>query len=438
MKIELREVAQKIACGIARAPDFEAITLDDVQAIKSDQQHPHYRFAEHEVKAAGSEDERTFEWCASTEHVDSMGDIIKVAGWNTDRISIGRMPLLLNHSPEPGPAGLVNRARKGRSSDGTKALFLTGTFHEKDLYANTEFGAMLEAHVKLVKRNELLGSSVGFVPLEPPQWPDDETRKELAMPRWGMVFDGQELLEHSITCLPANRNANRKSMKVMREKVRKLVEAGEVAPEAADLLLDQLELGDEAWLRRMAHLQREVVSIRTEVPWIRGAKAVETPAPTPAVATTGTTGAIAKIELLPGLDVDAAMKSIQDAASKAIAEIVRQASNAVRHEVRAVIREQIEPLEDGMTASATRIEEALASLVARSTDNSQRAEDDGRSVPQGTKTGCAVSTGTSRETPTNPGLSAAETLLRSIDAAASRRTEHDGRDPADRPQGPRG
>lgn len=412
MKPELRDLATKIVSGLALARDLEAASLDDVRAIKTDQDGPHFRHVDFAVKAAeGEDDERTFEWIASTEHVDSMGDIIRVAGWDTKRLTVGRCPLLLNHSPEPGPAGLLKKAKRVRLDDGVKGLSVVGRFHEDDLYGDSEWAKLLSGHRKLVARGELVGCSVGFMPRDA-RWPDDEEREALAMPKYGLVFESQELLELSITCIPANPNANRKSLKAMREAVRSMVAAGELAKDVADALLSQAEESSETFWKRRDALQRELVPIG-DLPWLRGTKA-----PAKAVAS----------------NVEATFDPEQFGA-----DLAKTIESAVRREVPRVIREAIEPLEASITALVERVEDAVTQLDARDDSNSERGE--GREAEPDGSTRAAVSTGMSRETPTpsNPSrMSAGEALLRAVDAAASRQGNADGGQAGDRPQGSRG
>lgn len=413
MKQHLREIALKIISGIAIARDLESIPLDDVRAIKTDQDGPHFRHVEHEVKAVEDDgDGRTFEWVASSEHVDSMGDIIRVAGWDTRRISLGRCPLLLNHSAQPGPAGLLKKAKRGRLDDGVKALLVVGRFHEDDLYGDSEWAKLLAGHRKLVARGDLVGSSVGFMPRNA-HWPEDEEREALGMPKYGLVFDEQELLEHSVTCIPANPNANRKSMTAVREAVRSMVAAGELHKDVAEALLVQAEDTAEAFWKRRDALQRELVPIG-DLPWLRGTKVTPNPVP------------VKSIEVL----------AIEAAAAKAVDEITRAAVDAVQREAPRVIRESAALLETSMTALVERVEDAVTQLEARDSSNSQRGEGREARGPDGSEPRAAVSTGVSRETPTNPNpsrKSAAEVLLRAVDQGHA-----DGGQAQDRSEGPRG
>jgi len=402
MKPELRELATKIISGIAVARDLEAASLDDVRAIKRDQDGPHFRVAEFDVKAAdGEADEHSFEWVASTEHVDSMGDIIRVAGWDTKRLTVGRCPLLLNHSPHPGPAGLLKKAKRARMDDGVKALCVVGRFHEDDLYGDSEYAKILTGHRKLVARGELIGCSVGFMPADA-RYPEDEEREALGMPKYGLVFERQELLELSVTCIPANANANRKSAKAVREAMRSMVASGEIAKEVAETLLSQVEDSSDAFWKRRDALQRELVPVG-DLPWLRGAKAPDMPAATKS----------------------ADVLAIEAATSKAVEEITR----AVGRETSRVIREAIAPLEASMQELVERVEDAVTQLDARDDSNSERGE--GREVrgPDGSQLRAAPSTGMSRENP-NPlphsRMSAVEALLRAVDAAPIREGTPDG------------
>src|SRR4051812_3961142 len=102
------DAALKVISGVARKADFEALGLENVKAIKSDGEHPQYRPSSvAAVKDASDTEDRTFTWQGSTEDVDSMGDVILVAGWDLTRVKTGIAPLLLGHDSYPLPAGIL-------------------------------------------------------------------------------------------------------------------------------------------------------------------------------------------------------------------------------------------------------------------------------------------------------------------------------------------
>jgi HK97 family phage prohead protease len=409
MKTFQAEAAAKIQCGLARKCDFEKLSLDDIKAIKSDNSITHYRFVERGARAAAPAegDDRTFVHVASSENVDSMGDVIKVAGWDTTRQKTGKIPLQWGHDSYPVPMGLVvGTNKRAKLDDGTKCLEATSRFHEADVYGDSEWGKTVESIRTLVARGDLPGVSVGFVP-KSYHWPDQEERDALSMTNYGIVFDEQELLELSVTPIPANSRANlKKSMTQMKEALASMVREGKIDKATADTLLAQLEPSEDLFMLRAQQLGRTIVPISKELPWIRGAP--EAPASNEPATKTAT-------ELSPEL---AALitKTIQDATT----QIVRDVRTQVHRDVFAGIREILEPLEDAITEAADELQDAATRLGIERKD-SERAEDSTPSAPNGADAVSAASTGKSRETPTNPAqLEHGTRLLRALEATNGR------------------
>lgn len=395
MKTHKAEAAAKIQFGIARECDFEKLTKDDIQAIKTDDSVMHFRFVERGSKAdPDDEEEMTAIHIASSEHVDSMGDVIKVPGWDTVRLKLGKIPLLPGHNPEPIPLGLVLSAKRAKCEDGVKCLETKSRFYEQELYNDSEWGKHVQSMRTLVLRGDMPGVSVGFVP-KAYHWPEQEERDTLGMTGYGLVFDQAELLELSVTPIPANNRAQqRKSQARVREALKSLVAAGKLTPEAADALEPDLVVSEDAWMRRAAILSRSVISMG-DYSWVKGLGAPKSTQP-PAGAVT--------------VDVSSAVAQIQKAAEEGIAKLVRQA----RTEAFAVMREILEPAEATIVEAAEQIERASAQLGLKTAD-SDRAEVSGESAPNGASATSDVSTVTSRDQPTNPPEGrAGETLLRAL------------------------
>lgn len=390
MKAHLAEAAAKIQFGIARECDFKDLTPDDIKAIKSDDSVTHYRFVERGAKADPSDEENmTVVHIASSEHVDSMGDVIIVNGWDTVRLKLGKIPLIPGHNPEPIPLGLVLSAKRGKCDDGVKCLETKSRFHEQELYADSEWGKHVQAMRTLVLRGDMPGVSVGFVPKKY-HWPDQEERDTRGMAGYGIVFEEQELLELSVTPIPANNRAQqRKSSERVRSALCDLVATGKLSKEAAEALEPDLVMSEDAWVRRATALSRTVVSIGDHS-WVRGARAASSTPP-------------------PAQTVDL---------TAIVERIGRDAAAAARKEAFAVTREILEPLEDAIHAATEHLERAATRLGVR-TDHSERAEVSDASAPNGASPATAESTGTSRETPTQPTRTlgaAAAALLRAVDA----------------------
>jgi phage head maturation protease len=209
--MKLNERAQLIRCGLAGPSALEGLHRDDLLAIKGDQSEVHYRFVggDHAIdcmKAAGPQNDGKprFRHVASDESVDSVGDIIRVAGWELERFQ--KNPVLLwAHDQRALPLGLVENVRKGRAS-GQKALLTESVFHD------AEVNPMAEMVGKLVESGALPGVSVGFVPKEFVYPENAEERVKLGLGEWGVLHVKQELVELSVVPVPANGNALKRSL----------------------------------------------------------------------------------------------------------------------------------------------------------------------------------------------------------------------------------
>ena len=205
--MKLTERAKLIQCGLAGPSDLEGLSKDDIIAIKSDQSELHYRFVggQHAVgviKAAGTNKKPSFRHVASDESVDAVGDIIRVAGWDTKRFE--QNPILLwAHDQRALPLGLVERIWKSRSA-GTPALMTESMFH------GAELNPMAEMVGKLVDAGALPGVSVGFIPKEYVYPETEKARTELGLGEMGILHVKQELVELSVVPVPANGNALQK------------------------------------------------------------------------------------------------------------------------------------------------------------------------------------------------------------------------------------
>jgi len=207
--MKLIERAQRIQCGLASNDDLKDLSREDMVAIKGDRSEMHYRFVggTHKVeatKAVGDEKAQKFRHVASDESVDSMGDIILVAGWGLDRFK-SNPQLLWAHDQRSLPIGNVSNVWKGKTN-GAKALMTDSVFHDADTNAHAD------AVRKLVEAGALPGVSVGFIPKAFTYPKSDEERTKLGLGEWGVLHQEQELLELSVVPVPANKNALRKKM----------------------------------------------------------------------------------------------------------------------------------------------------------------------------------------------------------------------------------
>jgi len=385
MQIVKREAIARLRCGLASQKDLEALGADEVRAAKTDSDVTQYRFGDHPVRAVKEDDEqdgeeRTFEHDASTEHVDSMGDIIRVAGWDTKRIKTGRIPLEWGHDYSPVPLGLVRSAKRGKSEDGVKSLVTTSRFHEPALYADSEWGKHVGAVRTLVARGDLPGVSVGFA-VRDYRWPDDVEREKEGLGQYGVIFEAQELLELSVTPVPANGRANlKKSLARYGKTLDALVLEGALSVKDAEDLMAQLAVSEESWLARLTRATpRALVAMRSLPTWAAGAETKSDAAP---------------------LDVD-----------QIVARVGARIATLIRAEVTAVTRDIVEPAEDGIQAAVERIEQATAGLVRATQRTDQRAEIPPPSEPTGSDAAQDQEAGKGRDPHSPSALKALEALV---------------------------
>lgn len=386
-------LAQRVLYGVARACDFEALGKDEVLAIKRDSGVVHHRFIElpSAKKDAGAESDdeasRTFEDFSSTEHVDGMGDVLKVNGWDLTRLKVGAVPLLWGHDASPVPMGRVLKAKRDKCPDGVRALLTTSVVYEPDLFGDSEWGKHVASILKLMQRGDMPGRSVGFIP-KSARWPDKDEREALGMGEWGVVYDEMELYENSVTPIPCNPYANeKKSLDRVEAALREMVEAKSITAEFANWFKAQLALDEDAFIAQ--HTTRTIVPITKDLPWLKGGERAAAPA--------------------------ARSGSPSESALRAL----------VREEVAAVLQPHVTE----QRAATVRIEGQLTALAAKQTprqNDADRGETEGR---EGQAPPAERSTGTSREADPNAANGALIALLEGClrDLKTSREGPDDGR-----------
>ena len=170
-------------------------------------EHKQYRV---QIKQVGDEPDRTLRFIGSDESVDRDGDIIDVAGWDTD-----------DYMKNPVVLWAHNRGAMDLPPIG-KTVNLNKDIKNKQLVFDIKFPTLAELstdaqnasdHAKFVdtiynmcKNNYLNAVSVGFRGLEYKQRDDDAA---MELPEWqrGTHYMEQELFEISICPVPANPNA---------------------------------------------------------------------------------------------------------------------------------------------------------------------------------------------------------------------------------------
>lgn len=200
------EIAPRIWAGVATEEEMAAFKSEDVYAMKSDQDHIHYRFASH-LKAVNKET-RSASYVASTETRDRSGDIVVVKGWKLDGFAKNPQ-FLMEHMPSFGPLGLVPEIRKG-NYNGSRALLAEVSVHEED-----KLGDHARLRSRLVLDGDVVGMSVGFIPLDPYRPKSDEERKTIGLGPYGIHHRSQELFELSSVLVPDNADAVQKRLASM-------------------------------------------------------------------------------------------------------------------------------------------------------------------------------------------------------------------------------
>jgi HK97 family phage prohead protease len=140
------------------------------------------------VLRTSDEESRTVRFCLSDSSVDRMGDTIRAAGWHLAPYKANPVVLWSHMSSAPPIGRMVNVWVSGDR--------LLGDVRFPDA-ATYEFGDQV---FRLIKAGYISAGSVGFWPLKF-SFSDDEDRQ------FGIDFHEQELLEFSVTPVPANANA---------------------------------------------------------------------------------------------------------------------------------------------------------------------------------------------------------------------------------------
>lgn len=148
---------------------------------------------QHKAASIGSIDEsaRIVEFIASDETVDSYGDVIVAENWNLDRFKSNPV-LLWGHQTSQPPIGSVPRVWVDGTKLMARAQFLAEGVND---FADKVW--------RIVVAGALRAVSVGFWPTTPPV----EILNDKGEWTGGYKWIGQELMELSVVCVPANPNA---------------------------------------------------------------------------------------------------------------------------------------------------------------------------------------------------------------------------------------
>jgi hypothetical protein len=202
------DIAPRIWSGTASEAELRAFKPEDVLAIKSDVEHARVRAIARAKPKTIDREAGTVEWLASDETPDRMGDVILVKGW--DWANWMRNPVILrNHAGDKLPLALGTDAYK-RTRDGRPGFYIAGAF-----LPNEKLDEEGRLYRVLVLDGDLPASSVGFMPKKVSRPEDPKERAELGVGDFGVVYEAQELLEHSVVTVPANPNALLRKLDVL-------------------------------------------------------------------------------------------------------------------------------------------------------------------------------------------------------------------------------
>lgn len=150
-------------------------------------------------------DARVIRFRASGSNPDRDGDVLLAKGWKLDNYKNNPVFLWAHQGREP-PVG--------------KTIDIFNT--DNELVQDVQFAAKgsdydeWPTHIpspdtllKLYKNGFLNAVSVGFMPIKWANVEDENTRNQLGLGRWGVLFEEQELLELSSVTVPSNPNALR-------------------------------------------------------------------------------------------------------------------------------------------------------------------------------------------------------------------------------------
>lgn len=230
----LREIAQRIQFGVASDEEIEQIKLEDIYAIKTDQEAVFIRSV---VKAPADAGKRRKRYVANEESVDRMGDIIRQAGW--DHRDFKKNPIALwAHNDRGFPIGTVDDIEI--SSQKTPRLL------ETIEYLPPEVSEEADQVWRLVDAGVIKGVSVGFRPVKTKIPKNEEERKALGLGPIGVLYEKQAQLELSNCSIPCHQNALA-TRSLVTKALGELVDAKKISKsEAAELekIADRLEEGE--------------------------------------------------------------------------------------------------------------------------------------------------------------------------------------------------
>lgn len=168
------------------------------------------RVLEAPVLRAFDTDNRTVEFVASDNSVDSYGTVLPVSKWDLSRYArngaVGYMHDLYGDSwsIKADPDDIIGKGEAFVEGD---QLIVRITFEPADLNARAD------KIFRKIQFGTLNAVSVGFMPTAEGHWGDKRSGENPDV----YYYDGQELLEVSVVNIPSNANAVRRSIEGERE-----------------------------------------------------------------------------------------------------------------------------------------------------------------------------------------------------------------------------
>ena len=152
-------------------------------------------------------EERVLQYCLTDETVDRYGDIVIAA--RVDFKNYMQQPVVLAfHNGHSFPIGNIIKIWHDEAK---RAIMGWVLFFDERLERSPE--QIAETAFRYASSGAMKAGSIGFNPGEVRR-PSDEERKALRMPPYGVLYDKSDLMEFSVTPVPANPNATQRSFDV--------------------------------------------------------------------------------------------------------------------------------------------------------------------------------------------------------------------------------
>jgi hypothetical protein len=236
-----------IACGATAPRELDAAGADFVLGMKSTSMFRLSALDVGPIARAKDEADNVIPWVYSTESVDRAGDIIRQKGWQLGPYRKNPVVLWAHAGGFNGEDSIpIGRSVSVGVEDGRLVGRIQFAVEEDERAARI---------YRLAAAGYIKASSVGFHPLKVNLVPDEKERESIGLGRYGVVFEKQELLEHSLCAVPCNAGALQLGVK-----------AGTILEADADMLAAMATERDMAkWARRRARSFVDMGAANTEL-----------------------------------------------------------------------------------------------------------------------------------------------------------------------------